>query len=221
VFFDDFDYYITTDRWTSLTDGTDGTVIYWLANNGQVELEVDTSDNAEAGVVSTNELWLFTANKAMECEARIQYTETDAINGDANVAFGWADAMGANLLSDDGAGANINDSGALIYKIDGGTVWRFNTSIGGTAADSVSTKTAGGAAWAILRIEIIPISSTVFEARPFVDGAQLIDSTSGDPIRHTITLGTATNMDIGAYAKTGAAQAENVYIDYIYASNNR
>ena len=64
-------------------------------------------------------------------------------------------------------------SGAVIYKVDGGTVWKFVTSIGTTNTVSTSVTTAGGSAYQRLAIKIVPNSSTTALAYPIVDGKQL------------------------------------------------
>ncbi len=221
VLLDDFPSFTDADVWTILDADSGGDVTHrGDAENGEMQLQADTTDNIECALVSTNELFKYRANKPLMCETRIQYTETDVPNGDANVAFGWADAMGADLITNDGAASAITDSGALIYKLDGGTVWRFRSEIGGSTTDTVSDTTAGGAAYQTLRIDVVPATAISFTARPFVDGVQLQEA-DGTKISHTITLGTAAEMNLGVYLKTGAAQAENVFVDYIFASQQR
>ncbi len=178
---------------------------------GIYSIATDGDDNDEA-YIETRELVKFAAGKPFIFEALVQYAEANT--DDANVVVGVVDAPGANTLADNGGGAAINDSGALIYKVDGGTVWRFKTNLGGgTATDSVSQTTAGGAAYQTLRIEARDVNATDIELVPFVDGVQLKDS-NDKPIKHTVTLGTATEMALVAGAKAGGANAETLLIDY-------
>lgn len=220
VVFDDFDYYVSGERWTSLAADTNTVVAHEGPGRGRVSVSTgpDNVNNDEAAVATTNELFKFIANKAIVAEGLVQFAE--AATNAANVAFGFADAFGANLIADNGGAVGINDSGALIFKRDGETVWSFQTEIGGTAVTTQSTTTAGGSAAQTLRIEITPVSSSVFEARPFVDGVQLVD-TNGNPIMHRITLGTSTDMDFGLYVKCGSSLTQVVYADYLYASQGR
>jgi hypothetical protein len=217
--FDDFLSYNDADLWTKLAADTNATVAHEGPGRSRVKLFTgDAIKNNEAAFATTNELYKLVAGKAIVVEGSVEYAES--ATDDAKVAFGLADAIGANLLTDTGA-ITATDA-ALIYKLEDETVWRFHTEINGTSTASTSTATAGGAAAQTLRIEIIPVSSTVFECRPFVDGVQLKTS-AGVPIMHRVTLGTATDMDLGLYVKSGAGTSgqETVYSDYIYAAQLR
>lgn len=217
--FDDFFSYTDAQLWTKLTADTTPTVTVSDAAKGVVALYTDTTDNNEVLVKSTKEIFLIAANKPIIAEAKIQYSE-QATNT-ANVAFGLADAMGANLLVDNGAGPKTSFSGAMIYKVDGSTVWKVVSSKSTTQTISTSTTTAGGSAYQTLRIEIQPIDSTTAMVTFYVDGNVLIDSTTGKPISHTMTYTSATEMQIGVYAKTGSGVAETINVDYIYGSQLR
>lgn len=216
---DDFTHWIDADEWTVLHADGGATVTHEGPGRSWINMEIKTTDNDEAAIVTTNELFKFITLVPIHVTARIQYTEVNT--DDANVAFGLADAIGANFITDDGAALAIANEGAVIYKLDGDTTWRFATEMDTVQTTSQSTTTAGGATPQVLEIDIIPTTATTFQARPFVNGVQLLDSTSGDPIMHTITLGTATDMDLGVYGKTGAAQEENIRIDYIIGQQGR
>lgn len=227
-FFDEFNYYVDADLWTKLVE-TGTTVAHEGPGRSRLKIEATTTDNNEAGVFTTNELFKFVADKAIVAEARIEYAE--AATDDANVAFGFADAAGANLVTDNGAGITATDA-LLIYKVDGGTKWKAHSEINGAAnrgghgsssaptALTQSETTAGGTAAQTLRMEAIPVSGTVYEVRYYVDGVALKDA-NGIIIQHGIELGTATDMDLGVYLKTGGAQTETVFVDYIYAAQVR
>lgn len=228
--FDDFLSYNDADLWTKLAADTVATVAHeGSVGKSRLKLAVTTTDNNEAAVATTNELFKFIANKSIVGEGLIEYAE--GATNVANVAFGFADAIGANLITDDGAGVTATDA-CLIYKVDGGTTWRFHTELGtlankagdgssgAPAAETISDTTAGGTTAQTLRIEIVPRSSTVFEARPYVNGVQL-KTASGIPIVHALALGTATDMDFGAYLKMGSSTSETLYVDYLYAAQVR
>jgi hypothetical protein len=68
----------------------------------------------------------------------------------------------------------------------------------------------------VFRIEVQFISTTQCDAFFFIDDAQLVDNTSGLPIKHTITFGT-TAMYAGAHCVAGTANSETPQIDYLYA----
>lgn len=219
--FDDFDYYVNADRWTVLASDTNATAAH-EGSVGKTRVKLFTGDailNNEAAIATTNEVFKFIANKAIVCEGLIEYAES--ATDDAKVAFGMADAIGANLITDAGTAVTATDA-LLIYKTTDSTVWKFHTEINGTSTTTTSATTAGGTSAQTLRIEAVPRSSSVFECRPYVDGVQLKDA-NGVPIMHTVTLGTATDMDFGAYVKSGSGTSgqETLYVDYLYAAQVR
>lgn len=215
---DDFPYYVNADNWTVLTETNTTAAHEGSVGKTRVQLACLNNDNNEAGIFTTNECLKFVAGKNIMIEGLIDYSE--AATNAANVAFAMADALGANFITDNGAALAINDTGAAIYKVDGETVWRFGTRIAaGTQTITQSTTTAGGGPQT-LRIEGIWRSSTVIELRPYVDGVQLKDS-NGVGIMHTITLGTSTDMDFGVYCKQGTTANQSVYVDYLFATQDR
>lgn len=214
--FDHFWAYNDADLWTKLASDTNATVAHEGPGRTRVKLFTgDAVKNNECCFATTNECLKFVANQPIMIEGKIEYAES--ATDDAKVAWGAGDAIGANLITD--AGAVAVTDGLLLWKNEDTTVWRFHTEINGTSTSTASTTTAGGASAQTLRIECTPVSSTVFECRPFVDGVQLVDS-HNVKIMHRVTLGTATDMDYGVYVKAGAGTSgqETVYVDYLYAA---
>jgi hypothetical protein len=214
---DDFTWYVTAHNWTTVVSDS-GTVAVGDAAGGIIVLtpsDGTVADNDEAYLKSTNEVFLIANNKPLLAEARVQFTEANT--DDANIFFGVADAIGANTLVDDGAGMKTSFSGAAIYKVDGGTVWKCISSKSTTQTISTSLTTAGGATPQTLRIEIRPVTSTVAEVTFWVDGVQLRESTSrGEaPIKHQLTYTSATEMQVGAGVKNGFTNLETLNIDYV------
>lgn len=214
--FDDFEWFISPHRWTSvLTDS--GTAAVGDASKGILVLtpsDGTVADNDEAYVRTTNEVLLIAENKPIVVEGKIQFTETAA--GVYNAFVGCLDAIGADTLVDNGAGMKTTFSGAAIYKVDGGTVWKCISSKSTTQTISTSTTSAGGSSYQTLRVEIRPVSSTVAEVTFWVDDQQLIDSTSNKPIKHTMNFTSATEMHVGAGCKLGAGTNNDVLnIDYL------
>lgn len=217
---DDFLYYSDTDLWTKLAADTNATVAH-EGDGSRSRVKLFTGDaikNNEAAFATTVEQFKFIANKEIVIEAKIQFAES--ATDDAKVAVGMGDAIGANLITD--AGAVAVTDGLLLWKNTDETQWRFHTEINGTSTQTLSTTTAGGSSAQTLRIVCKPRSSTVFECRPYVDGVHLVDS-NNVPIMHTVTLGTATDMDFGAYVKSGSGTSgqETLYVDYLYASQQK
>lgn len=211
----------TTNNFTAtLTDSGTATVVDaakgilpLVASDGTV------ADNDEAYVQTKIEGWLFADNKPICCGAYVQFTEANT--DDANIFFGMANAPVANTLVDDGAGMRTSGSIIAIYKVDGGTVWKCNTTMNGTATNSTSTTTAGGSAYQLLEIEVVDFSSTEIEVSFKVDGKYLVDSTSGLRIVHRVTISSPTEMAMCAGVKNGGANLETLNIDYWYAVTRR
>jgi hypothetical protein len=211
--FDHFNYFVDADLWTKAVAGT-GTVAH-EGDAGRTCMKLFcTAVNDAAVLPTTNELFKFIANKAMVFEARTIFTDVDTDDG--IVFFGCADAMAATTLADTTGAVTATDA-IGIYKLPDTSVWAFHTEINGSATASTSDTTAGGTAFQYLRIEVVPRSSTVLECRPYVDGVQL-KTAAGLPIMHTVTLGTATDMDFGILTKSIDAADFNFYVDYLYGA---
>jgi hypothetical protein len=221
---DDFTVDIDAAEWVStLTDS--GTASVGDAVGGVLALvpsDGTVADNDEACIESPNETFLFANNKPIVFEARVQFTEANT--DDANVLVGLLDAVGANTILDDGAGPKASYSGAVFFKVDGGTVWQCETSIAGTQtttelsatnANNLSKKaqTAGGASYQTLRIEFLPYSSTAALVNFSIDGVHCAS--------HEFTYTSATEMQIGAGVKNGSANNETLNIDYIVCAQAR
>lgn len=227
---DEFYSYTDTQMWTKLVADTNTTVAVDTTKvDGVLKLFTgDLTDNNEASVRSTNKQWKITANQGLMAEAGIQYTEGNT--DDANIAFGFSSVIGANWLVDNGAGPATTQDAAMIYKVDGGTVWKCCSQIGTNQTISTSTTTAGGNQ--TLRVEVTAQPGGTADVAFFVKDTQnnggeiqLIDSTSLKPIKHTILAGdvsSATAMYLGAYVKAGGTAAnETLYVDYMGWSKTR
>src|SRR6185436_2560334 len=143
-FFDDFEWYISPHRWSSLAaDAGASVAIGASAAGGTVVLTTGATDNNEAAVATTNSPFKMADDKPLLFESRLQYAEANA--DDANVFAGFANGLGsADMLVDNGAGPKTNFSGAGVYKVDGETVRRCVSSKGTSQTITLSTKTAGG-----------------------------------------------------------------------------
>ena len=209
----DFPNFATgTDGWTSLVVDAGTSVAVNDAVGGRATLTTGATDNNEASLRSTTEIYLVAAGKPLFCEARIQYTEANT--DDANVMFGFMSALAANSLVDDGAGVRTSGSLAVIYKIDGGTVWRCANRDNDGAEDTVSTTTAGGTSFQTLRIEILDNGTLPATVVYYVDDVALVDA-NGIVIKHQFTLTSSTEMNLGLYVKAGGANSEVVLCDYM------
>jgi hypothetical protein len=221
---DDFTRDVDSADWaTTLTDS--GTASVGDAAGGILAIvpsDGTVADNDEAYVESANEVFRFTADKPALFEARVQFTEANT--DDANILVGLMDAVGANALVDDGAGPKSSYSGAVFFKVDGGTVWQTETSNSTTQTTTELTAanvnnlakravTAGGAAYQTLRIEYIPYSATNAYVSFFVDGVLVA--------QHDYIFTSATEMQIVFGVKNGSANNETLSVDYVSCTQSR
>ncbi len=221
---DDFFWYVTAHQWTSLAADTTPTLTVGDAVNGVLALFTDTTDNNEVAVRSTAELFKVGTNREIVCRAKLQYSENDT--NKANVFVGFASAIGANLLLDNGGGPRVSGDILGIFKVDGGTVWKCVSQVNGTATITESTTTAGGTTAQVL--EVIAKDwdgvkmEVLFKVGTVAGGTEYLKDANGTVIRHTVAIASATEMNVGVYVKTGGGSGgETVNVDYVYANQNR
>jgi len=186
------------------TDG--GTCTISDGAKGICALSPGATDNDEIYLVLTTETLKFAAGKVWVAEALIQFTEANT--DDANIIFGMANAVAANMLIDDGAGPRVTGDYVAIWKVDGSTVWRAGVQSNGTqkpTTDTDSEVTAGGSSYQTLRIKVSCETSAKAIAEFEVDG-QNIATIHFD-------YASATEMQLFAGAKDGSGNAETLNID--------
>ncbi len=168
-------------------------------------------DNDEAYVHNDNEVFKFAAGKPFVFEALVDFTEIDTDK--ANIVVGVVDAVAADLMVDDGGGPKASYSGALFFKVDGGTLWQCETSISTAQTTETTDVTAGGGTYQRLRIECRSISSTQGEVAFFIDGQQCRDS-NGNLIKQVVTFASATEMQLVVGVKAGSGAVETLNVDF-------
>jgi len=215
VIVDDFGWYVSAHLWTAAVAGT-GTVTKPATGGNSIRL-FSTADNDAAVLATTDENFKFTAGKAMACEADVIVTPPNT--NAASWAFGWADALAATSVADTTGAVTATDA-AVIHAVTGSLALRFHTEINGTAQATVSNTSYASGVSMRLRIEVTPVSSTVFELRPFLNGEQLRDA-NNVLIMHRVTLGTATDLDFGFVFKGHHADDATLTSDYVYAAQVR
>ncbi len=212
--FDDFLWAITAHQWTTLVaDG--GSVAVGDAANGVVVLTTGGTDNNEVALKTTAEVFKVLADKPLMAECKLKYTEANT--DDANIYFGFADALGADMMVDNGAGPKVSYSGAGFYKVDGGTAWKVITSLGTTQQISTTAIVPGGGVWQTLKVEVRMVDATQAEATFWIDDQQCLDAVTLKPIKHVFTYTSATEMQLGWAVKAGGSNAEVVNVDYVGA----
>lgn len=180
-FFDDFQGFLTatsTDKYTVVT-AVDGTVLQRDSAGGGVDIKsaaASASGNEDCYLAREAETFKPVADKPIIFEAMVQATEDDTNQN--NLIVGLTDAVAANLLVNDGAGPKTSGTTLAFFKKDGGLNWWIHaslsttqTSVELTAANSLDkvAHVGSGAAAQRLRIEFMPINSTVGEVRFFID----------------------------------------------------
>jgi hypothetical protein len=210
---DHFVSYTSGGEWTTVATDS-GTATVGDAANGELALapsDGTVGDNDEIYIKATNETLLFANNRAICFSALVKWTEGDTNH--LNVAVGFMNAVAADSILDNGAGPKASFSGALFYKVDGGTVWRCRSSLGTTNTDSITNITAGGSAYQLLEIEFRAIDAALGEISFLIDG-QVVRDANNFPIKHQITYTSATEMQAFAGAKNGeATTVETLKID--------
>ena len=152
-FFDDFFTFDEAERWTTTADAGGSQDLDSDGVCGVLRLATGSTDNDEAYVESTRELFLFADDKALTFEARVKYSEANT--DDANILIGLEDAPGADSLQDDGAGPKASYSGFNFHKVDGGTAWNFESSIGSRQTTTeIDGETPGRNAYPTMCVEV-------------------------------------------------------------------
>lgn len=222
-FFDDFLWFISPHNWTSVLTDSGTAAVSTTGVGGVITLtpsDGSVADNDEAYVGLTNAVFKPAANKPMYAEAYVQFAEANT--NAANIAFGFASAVAANLIVDDGGGMRASGTVIAIYKVDGETVWRCVSRNGTAVTISQSTTTAGGTAYQKLSIELIDEISTSQTVVFRVDGALLRDATTGAPIRHQLDISSApTAASLFAGVKNGSTTLETLLVDWTGAAQSR
>ncbi len=214
TFFDHWRFFTTVHNgWTSLVADAGAAATVGDAANGILAIGTGAVDNNEAAVRTTAELFLVAAGKPLWGASFIQFAE--AATNAANIFVGFANAAGANLLVDNGAGPIVTGNVVGIYKVDGETVWRAVQRNGTDVTITQSTQTAGGATYQLLEIEIAELSTTQMVVTYKVDNVRLKDAMGLD-IEHRTNIASATEMNfVAGYVKAGATTtAETLNIDY-------
>ncbi len=231
LWFDDFQEYSSGasngSGWTTVTAGAGASTVGDVVGGVINLLPTDSTNNREVYVKSTHQLWLFAANKPFMGEVSLQYSEANT--NKAAIAFGFMSGVGAASMADTTHEPKSSFSGAVIYKVGGGTVWKCASSVGTTMGGAggvaqASDTTAGGTAYSRLRIEVMPISSTLAEITYWVDGNQLKNA-GGRPgqtqIKDQLTYTGALQMNFFVMCKNGSTTAESLLVDYMASEQLR
>lgn len=216
-YMEDFEWYTTGQMWTTTTAGGGAATVTAGSAYGILNLApTDSTLNREVYVATTTSLFLIANNRPIVAEAFLQFSEANT--NKANIAFGLMNSVGAASMQDTTGEPKTSFSGAVIYKVPGGTVWKTASSLATTQTVNVSDTTAGGTSYAKLRIEIMPVSSTIAEVTYYVNDVQLKTS-GGRPgqtsIKDQLTYTGAVAMQLFVCCKNGSTSPETLNVDYI------
>lgn len=214
--FDDFEEYTSGDRFTTVVSDS-GTIAVGDAAYGILTLtpsDGTVADNDEAYLKGKQENFLIANDKPIYFGIRAKFTEANT--DDANVAFGMMDAVAADSIVDNGAGPKTSYSGFCFFKVDGGTVWKFQTSIGATQVTTIlsDVANAGDGVYRVFEVEVRPRDATRAEFIPKINGKQCLD-TNYQPVKHEMTYTGATEMQLFAGVKNGFTNLETLLVDWI------
>lgn len=213
-YFDDFMWYISPHMWTLAGSGTAS--ITANVAGGILGMATGAVNNQEVIIASTNATLLFAADKPIIYECRMSYVEANT--SDAGIALGFSSAFATGLLQASGGAPATTMSGALFYKVKAATVWSVISSKTTTQTTNVSTITSSGATYNTYRIECrTAASSTNIEVVFSINGQQVLDTTTGKPVKHIVASASASAMKFGMYALAGGANSEVPNIDYVCA----
>lgn len=219
--FDDFWMDQTDLTWVDVVTDT-GTVLMNDIANGTAALtpsDGTVADNDEVYLRSANENFIFASGRPLYARCRLQFIETAA--GVYNAFFGFANAIAADFIVDNGGGLRASGCIAAIEKRDGETQWRLTSRNGATVNSTLSTKTAGGAAYQVLEVIVNDFDGANMQVVGKVDGEFLRDS-AGKVITHFVAIASATEMHVGLGAKLGAITNNDLLnADYVYAHQLR
>jgi hypothetical protein len=202
-----------TDTGTAVAGDSVNGVVVLTPSDGTV------TNNDETYIAFPNETLKYGTNREIYLRAKLSFTEVTATI--ANVAFGAMNAVGANSIIDDGGGLKVSGSTLGIYKVDGGAVWRCVSACNGTSTVTASTAAATAATDYVLEIICKDWDGVSMQVLFKVDGDYLKDS-SGNVIRHTVLIASATEMQMFAGVKLGAdTNNDTLLVDYWYQAQTR
>jgi hypothetical protein len=200
---EDFNWTATAHNgWTStLTDA--GSIIGPLVGYPYIAYGIDATDitvgDNDEGYYAAPGVFALAATKSVWCEANLEIIEGNT--DDCNAWFGLTDAALANFLQDNGAGPAASYDGIGFFKVDGGTVWQFETSDGAsqTTDTDVGTRVSG----TFVRLGFIVTSNTSVTA--YVNGVNVASWATNLP--------DATTLKLVFAVKTGGTIKEYIYFD--------
>lgn len=194
----------TTLTWTIEADDVGGYHAVEDSLGGVYKLTTHSTDNDEAYLYTSNKSFRFQSGSPLFAEVRLILAEDADSTYAGNFIVGFTDTTvsGGNMLLDNGGGPPASSDGCYFYKVDKATAWSTETSNGTTQESNANVATRSTTAYHTLGILYDGTSSVEF----YIDNA--LEAT------HSTTVPDGT-MRFVVGAKTGAAVAAGMYVDYI------
>lgn len=209
TFLDDFFAYdgtATVGDWALATENS-GAATLADAAGGVLAIATGATDNNGSCLSSITECFKVLADKPIYFEARVKCAE--AATDDANIYVGFSDLATVDAVLDNGGGPAASYDGALFFKVDGGTVWGFETSNAGAQVTTANAGAFVSDTWYRLGFLVVPTSATAATVTPYIDG---VAGTA-----HALTITGLEEMHIVLGAKAGGGNAETLQVDYVKA----
>lgn len=207
IYREDFHTYDLTFRWALAEDAAATQALTDVVDGGLTIVTAGGADNEECYISSIAENWLLVAGNPLWFEAL--FTVTEANVDDVNLIFGLSENVAVGLLVNNGAGVLANCNGVVIYKLDGGTVWRALCDSGAAQTDVA---------------DIGAFNDTAAQRVGFVyDGAGTVtpwaNGVAGTPITTNLPTGAALHLVFGI--KAGDTAAETLLMDSVMLASIR
>jgi len=214
TFYDDFYWQFSTKaaplgEYLIVEDGSDATGADAVIDGrgGQYHHRADGDDNDEAYLISCAESWILTAGYSIWMEARVAFVEGSTNAG--NFLVGMADAAGADMIVDDGAGPAGTYDGAVFWNIEGVLTRSFETSNAGVQSTATSCGSHVSSAFTNYGIwfQTESTSDTVAVCTPYINGVAYT--------ARNLTLSGLAEMQFVVGAKSNGTAQEEFIIDFV------
>jgi hypothetical protein len=177
--FDDFvDGPDTTNKYAAtLTNSGTAALVNTGGNGGVVALAasgVSPAANDQSYLATTNSFFLPLNGQPIIAEAWVQYTELNT--NAANVFFGLASGVAANLLVTANGGMRTTGTILGLFKQGGTSVWQAIARNGTSLQNTTSTQAAGLTTYQRLTVEVVDQVSLLCTVVFKVDGQILTDA---------------------------------------------
>lgn len=199
------DFLEITTWWNAVNDGATGTNTLNATHGGTYSIVTAGADNDYHFIVGDAKYITLAANKSLVFEARVKLTE--AATNASNIIVGVSSDIASTALGADGAGPPASYSGALFFKVDGGSVWQAETSNGSTQTTATSAAAFTSGANTDLKIQVDPGDDTTAVVSFFVNGTRVA--------MQNLALASLAAMAPIVGVKAGGASAETLIVDFV------